>query len=92
MQPKYLGYYKVQEEMGELNQAMGKLAAFPGGVYWDGRDLVKPLEEELVDVIAAITYFIETNNLNFDMARFNKKLEKFKEWGLTGVSPISEEK
>lgn len=79
----YKGFYKLQEEMGELNQAMGKIGAFENGKYWDGSDLMKPLQDELVDVMAALIYFVKTNNIEFDEARLKHKLAKYEEWGLT---------
>lgn len=85
--PVFRGFYKVQEEMGELNQVMGKLATCLEGKYWDGTDLVPLMEQELVDVMATIIYFVKTNNLKFDEDRLRDKLTKFEQWGLTGIIP-----
>lgn len=55
------GTAKLQEEMGELNQVLGKLIASHGETkHWSG-DLKEKLIEEISDVAAAIQFFIEMN-------------------------------
>lgn len=81
------GFFKLQEEMGELNQVLGKIGAFsdteqhPDG----GPPLTERAEDELADVMAACHYFAEINDL--DKARIvdrcQDKLSKFRHWGLT---------
>lgn len=83
------GVYKLQEEMGELQQALGKLCVYTSGKHPDGKDWRKQLIEELADVEAAITYF-RNINLNDEerriiLARCCQKVAKFQEWGLSGV-------
>lgn len=85
---EWKGIFKVQEEMGELAQVLGKLAVFPTGLHPDGKGPLKPrLEEEIGDVLAAISYFMTENGL--DHAAIDKRLlekhAKFKEWGLSGI-------
>lgn len=82
------GIFKIQEETGELNQELGKLAVFPHGNHPDGNgDLVRRVTDEIADTLAAIEYFIEQNGL--DNARISKrkmeKLDKFNKWGLNGI-------
>lgn len=82
------GIHKLQEEMGELAQVLGKIGPFPTGEHPDGeRPLRERCEDECGDVVAALTYFIEVNKLNFDRIskRGDDKLAKFKKWKLTGI-------
>lgn len=86
MSDGYRGFFKLQEEMGELNQALGKLGPFPHGRHPDGgKDLRKRVEDELADVSAAITYFASKNGLTVSHDRQVMKLRMFEEWGLTGI-------
>src|SRR5262245_28296233 len=56
------GLNKVEEEVGELCQAIGKLAAFPSGEHPDGAG---PLQTRFLyeagDVIGAIRFFVQTH-------------------------------
>ena len=66
---EYKGMYKLIEEMGELNQALGKLCAYPGGHHPDeitkGRKpIINRVEDEIADVLAALNFFVETNGLD----------------------------
>lgn len=87
------GFFKLQEEMGELNQVMGKLGPFPSGNHPDGaKDLYDRLLEELADVDAAIRYLLEANHLiddpKVDHAYFKRRTDKiklFRKWGLIGI-------
>jgi NTP pyrophosphatase (non-canonical NTP hydrolase) len=52
------GTSKLLEEMGELQQVLGKLLGTGGEVqHWDGSNLRTRLIEELADVKAAIEFF-----------------------------------
>jgi len=85
--------HKLIEEMGELQQVLGKLMAFPEGPHPDGGPpLQQRLAEESIDVLAALTYFMEKFGFNdttvFDEAtiealkdRLDDKYEKFVQWG-----------
>jgi NTP pyrophosphatase (non-canonical NTP hydrolase) len=56
------GTSKLLEEMGELQQVLGKLIATAGETkHWEGKDLKERLIEELADVKAAIIFFSLTN-------------------------------
>lgn len=80
------GLFKLIEEMGELSQVLGKLGPFPYGNHPDGGPVLQQrLEEELADVQAAIIYFREQNKLSHLPERCDAKLDKFRQWGLTGV-------
>lgn len=88
MSEQWRGIFKLLEEMGELQQVLGKLGPFPDGEHPDGeKHLSLRLCDELADVLAAIRYFIEINNLDLDkiMMRTDIKLDKFVHWGLTGL-------
>lgn len=83
------GLFKVQEEMGELAQLLGKLGPFPRGKHPDGKSNRRSLIEEIGDLEATLTYFKEQNFSEAEIrdiaARSEIKLKKFKEWGLTGL-------
>lgn len=77
------GTAKLLEEMGELQQVLGKtLQLGTTGDHWDGTNLGERLLEELADVQAALSFFIYTAKLNtLDISnRALAKLEKFQEW------------
>lgn len=77
------GLAKLIEEAGEVTQACGKILACGGGkTYWDGRDLVEPLEEELADLLTAMDYVIIENGLNEKAIqdRYNQKTARYYEW------------
>lgn len=56
------GTSKLIEELGELQQVLGKLLGTGGSTkHWDGSDLRKRLVEEIGDVQGAIDFFAEEN-------------------------------
>lgn len=81
------GTSKLIEEMGELNQVLGKLIATGGEeVHWDGLNLRVRLQEEIADVRAAI-YFFEQSNFainerNNIIDRADEKHRLFWKWHL----------
>lgn len=85
---KWLGIFKLMEEMGELIQVLGKLGPFPSGNHPDNNgDLVGRATLEIADVYAALDYFVAANGLDnktIAMCRA-QKLEKFRYWTLTGI-------
>lgn len=88
---KWIGIYKLIEEMGEVQQLLGKLGPFPTGSHPDNAgDLIKRLEDELGDLQAATDYLI--NNNPFDKVRIAKrwaeKYEQFEDWKLTGITVL----
>ena len=88
MSEQWKGIGKLIEECGELIQVAGKAVPFPVGEHPDGKGAVcGRFVEEIADVYAALDYFRETNGLNeIEIAwRRKMKLDKFKQWGLTGV-------
>jgi hypothetical protein len=80
------GIGKLIEELGEVQQILGKMIAFPATPHPDNKGpLVLRLQAEITDLSAAIQYFLETNAMMVDLPRYADKLEKFKKWGLPGV-------
>lgn len=77
------GLAKLSEECGELIQVIGKISAFPDSPHPDGTDLVKRLQEELADVVAAVEYVSFANPvLDYKQCytRREMKLERFRDW------------
>lgn len=86
-----LSELQLQRALGRLTQVTGKLIPFPTGDHPDGKgDLSQRLLDEMADVMAAITYVMESN-YPYDTTwpafsdRISAKLDKFREWGLTGI-------
>jgi hypothetical protein len=78
------GTSKLLEEMGELQQVLGKLIAVAGSTeHWDG-DLKPRLVEELADVAAAMKFFIHENLEEEErlvmIVRAEEKLALFRKW------------
>ncbi len=78
------GASKLIEEMGELQQVLGKLIAVAGSTeHWDG-NLRSRLVEECADAAAALDFFTERNfsgeELRATHRRFEAKLALFREW------------
>lgn len=85
------GTSKLIEEMGELQQVLGKLIAIGGATdHWSG-DLRKMLVEELGDAMAAIRFFVAQNLTaeegTFVAIRSDNKLVRFTEWQLDPKPP-----
>lgn len=84
------GTSKLLEEMGELQQVLGKLIAVAGSTeHWDG-DLRPRLIEELGDVSAAIGFFMEQNFVGDEAAiadRIVAKLLLFRKWHAEHAEP-----
>ena len=86
---KWRGIGKLTEECGEVLQLLGKAVAFPSGDHPDGKGSIRDrLPAELADLKAAIEYFERVNRLRIDTIRQAEKVEKFTEWGLTGVHDL----
>lgn len=79
------GTSKVLEEMGELQQVLGKLIGNHGDqIHYDGSDIRKRLIEEIGDLLAAI-HFFRAKNLSEQeneeiQKRLDNKLELFMTW------------
>jgi hypothetical protein len=85
------GTSKLLEEMGELQQMLGKLIAVAGSTeHWDG-DLRPRLLEEIADVSAALGFFVEQNLAGAEedaMAdRITEKLMLFRKWHKEHTKP-----
>jgi len=81
------GVSKLIEEMGEVNQVLGKILGTGGDrSHWDGSDLILRLQEELGDVLAAIAFVQWFNDLDPEAIadRRYQKLALFKEWHKAG--------
>lgn len=77
------GTSKLIEEMGELQQVLGKLIAVAGSIeHWSG-DLRQKLIEEIGDVRAALLFF-EEQNMSHEREqislRFQAKRDLFRAW------------
>lgn len=85
------GLAKLMEEMGELQQVLGKVMACTGkdALYWDGHSLRPKLIEEMGDVRAAMIFFAEANGIGkkYIHDRADLKLTKFRFWRKEGRSP-----
>jgi hypothetical protein len=78
------GTSKLLEEMGELQQVLGKLIAVAGSTeHWDG-DLRPRLIEEIGDVAGAIAFFVEKNLTETEECavgdRAEQKMALFQKW------------
>ena len=78
------GTAKLIEEMGELQQVLGKLIMTSGDTEHWSEDLRPKLVEELADVMAALRFFNLENLSRAEQesvwVRYNDKLELFREW------------
>lgn len=77
------GTSKLLEEMGELQQVLGKLIACAGAEHhFTGANLREDMHDETGDVVAAIEFFIAKNGLNTERIRnrANSKLRIFEIW------------
>lgn len=84
------GAAKVIEEMGELQQVLGKYLATGGDpAHWDGSDLRQRLIEELGDLSAAILIFGDLNLTAEEGAavttRGHEKYALFTQWHNEGL-------
>lgn len=84
------GVSKLIEEMGEVNQVLGKILGTGGDrSHWDGSDLILRLQEELGDVLAAIDFVQWFNDLDAEAIadrRFQKRA-LFEEWHRSPEDP-----
>jgi len=79
------GTSKLIEEMGELQQILGKLIGAHGEArHFDGSNLRERLVDELADVLAAVRFFQEANLAKEELeqleARRKHKEALFKTW------------
>lgn len=81
--PVWPGTAKLIEEMGELQQVLGKLIALgEPAVHWDGSDLRERLVEECGDVLGALQFFVNNNDVDRDAVvdRAAAKERMFEGW------------
>lgn len=77
------GLAKLIEECGEVIQVAGKIMATNGeSAHWDGTDLRTRIQEEIGDLVAAIAFVGEHNDLDLESVeeRIEKKSELFEKW------------
>lgn len=80
---QYPGIAKLIEECAEVLQIAGKIQGIGHmGKHWDGSNLTERLQEEIGDVLAAIDYAIQHNELDqeFIQQRQKQKRELFEKW------------
>lgn len=62
----YTGFFKLQEELGELQTALAKLAVFPDMEHPDGKgDTRRRVQNEIADVMAIVNWFALKNGFDF---------------------------
>lgn len=62
---RWPGISKLVEELGELGQVAGKLMGSRGRImHWDGSNLRERMQEEMGDVLAAISFVTEKCDLD----------------------------
>jgi NTP pyrophosphatase (non-canonical NTP hydrolase) len=77
------GLAKLAEELGELQQVVGKMLAYGMGAHPDGTEsLLAKFEEESADVAAALTFVSQQHGADSEKvkARAARKLALFQEW------------
>ena len=77
------GLAKLSEELGELQQVVGKMLAYGTGPHPDGTEsLLAKFEEEAADVCAAVTFVSQTHGADPDRIRVRAalKLDRFQKW------------
>lgn len=85
------GTSKLLEEMGELQQVIGKLIAIHGQTnHWSG-DLRKRMIEEAADVLAALRFFTSENLTSRELLQISKRADEketlFFKWHSEGDPP-----
>lgn len=88
---QWKGIFKVVEEAGELLTVLGKMGAFPSGEHPDGKgNLVMRAMDEIADLNAAQSYFVQKNGLDaiYLEHRTQSKFKQFLQWGLTGLRSL----
>jgi len=80
------GASKLNEECGELIQVIGKLMGSRGDINHWSYNLRDKFHEELGDVLAAITFLIDYNDIDEDAVceQSDRKYKQFVEWHLAG--------
>lgn len=77
------GLAKLAEELGELQQVVGKMMAYGTGAHPDGTEsMLARFEEESADVTAALTFVAQTHGASSENVkrRAAMKLELFQAW------------
>ena len=72
----------LQEECGELTQAISKCFRFGKDSEWDGTTNKRRLESEIGDVLAMIDILVESGYVSDDTLNASRKAkkEKLKKW------------
>lgn len=85
---KWPGLAKLTEESGEVLQIVGKLIANGGqDQHWDGTNLRDQIQEELGQLLAAITFVCEHCNLDKEVVErnFETKTALYEKWRKEGT-------
>lgn len=84
------GLAKLLEESGELQQVIGKLAAYPGGAHPDGTLLIDRLHDEIADVMAACDFVVMVNpRINHGRVEQRRERKRGRFLGWHGQKPTS---
>jgi hypothetical protein len=80
------GLPKLLEEMGELQQVIGKMLNTTGKTYWDGTDLYARFMMEISDVYAALAFVSEKFELDNRIIgeQHHRKLVLYRQWDEDG--------
>lgn len=71
------GLSKLIEESGEVQQVVGKIIGIGHmGEHWDGSNLRERFTEELADLLAAIDFVAQLNNLDTN-SMADRRIDKF---------------
>lgn len=77
------GLAKLAEELGELQQVVGKMLAYGSGEHPDGQGpLLKRFEDESADVMAALSFTHEVFGADAKAVadRAELKFQRFRQW------------
>lgn len=86
---RWIGIHKLTEELGELVAILSCLQAYPEGQHPSPKypeHLIKYVQEEMGDVMGALLWFLDNNNLSTKpvTVRAAEKMKLYDEWRKNG--------